>query len=673
MQLSPPRNWLVAVRQWRGARWLFGGGWKQETGAHPSDLVRVRAVSDGLQKHLAALQARSPQLKRCSGELETAFMQVSVGLEKLAEESTGLFEKCEAVRGMQAGLGTGDMIQPVVQLLNKPLNFLEGCEQDMQAVMQMLRAADSHIEGVLLASQDVRRMMAPLTFMQVLFRVESARLPTELQQMFVALTDDIQRLHARMLETFTVRLDAVHQSRDTVHHGIDRLEQILEEHARTTATQRARVSGTVKSVEGELTEKRSLETELAELTRTVSHQVGQIVIGLQSQDIIAQRLAHVVEAIGRLVDACQSKPFDLNSDEELGQFALFSQLEARLQEEHLRDIESEAARSEERIQSGLTSILGCVRKISEVTGLSRGACRAEELSQMVEVLREPIVETQRRTDEVCDLIGSLGGQAADLTSIINELADSIWLGGLNAQVQSAKVAVGTGLEVLSAQTCTIADETRSAATAICAKVDALVAEFDGIVSRLGNLRDASHQHNETLSTEGARHVLQLKEFSTRNHQHTHEVAGLAGSIITRIGELQSTAQFANGFSGSIASTLAVLSEVMDAAGQLVEMTGVEELTPEWQARLDGHYSMASEVDAHQRALGVSRSRSTIPSVDAPRNSAAPAVSTPEPAPGGVVPLADTLQEGASEIASGAVAGNAAVSGAGDFGSNVELF
>lgn len=573
--------------------------------AHSSDAISTRDLELSLQR----LETHCPELRRTSSELDSIFLRVSNGLEKLANESVSLYTKCEAIRELHDGKESSSVLQPVVQLLNQPLNFLSTCVGEMRGLMTTLRRTDGQIGNILSTSSEVRRKMAPLTFMQVLFRVESVHLPSDLQSMFGALTEEIRRLHSRILETFNTRLEAVATSRGTVQLGVSKLGEILLENERTTEAQRLKVEQTLTALASELNENRSREDDLARLSQSISKRVGEIVVSLQSQDIISQRLAHVIESLDR-ISQLHSEAKQAGSPGEMGQFCLYTSKAARLQGEHLREIGAEATKSEATIQLGLGAIHQLIQEMEQCCSKpsTRSASgdtvgKAEQLQHLIELLRDPLLDTQRRTASVCELIVSLGGQASDLTGIIKELADGIWLSGLNAQVQSAKVAVGTGLEVLSAQTCSIANETRVVATDICSQVDALVAEFNSVVIKLQGLRDTSRLQHAALSNEGTRQIQELFTLSAATNAHAEAIRELATSIRSLIKVVQEEGHFASRTSTVVEQATSAIEELVRTSTRIAHRLGAQELAPSLNKLLEGKYSMASEVATHQKALG----------------------------------------------------------------------
>lgn len=618
----------LARRWWWAGGFLCGGGSaRRKRGGNPwvnprppkAGVLMPDSQREELGNLIRQLEAQHPVLQQMSRELEKDFLKVGSYLERLTDGTSRLLARCEALRQLQTGGTAGDFLKPVMQLLNAPLEFLGRCNGCLQELTTELLTADRQIGGVLSSSADVSRALAPLAFMPVLFRMELVHLPAETQQMFVALTEEIQRLHGKFLETFAVRLDILDKSRGTVRLGISKLEELVSEHQRTTESQRLHVQQTLLALREELDRREARDTGLAQVSRNTSRKVGEIVVGLQSQDIISQRLAHVLAALGQLTDRYREARKDGDARVP-GPFALYASQTARLQLAQLHGIVQDAARAEKTIQTGLQSILDSIVEMER--GCELGADGAEasgagphaaKLSALVEALHEPLHGTQQRTAAVYDSIASLGGQTSDLTGTLRKLANDIWLSGLNAQVQAAKAAQGTGLEILSAKTSSIAEETKARATEVTTLVDALAGNFGIIIAKLDELRGQARAHQETLALGGGQHRRDLLELGRRTRADMQEVSGLATRVRETAVESQAAARLETNVSAAVRATTQILEKI----GSLSQaIAGSLNCTAESESLLDelkGKYTMASEVAAYENTFAAAGSRAgTVP-------------------------------------------------------------
>lgn len=554
------------------------------------------------------LSAQRPLLKGISGELEQTFMLLGSGLEKLVEGSGRLLSRCETLRELQAGEKKDQDVEQVLQLLNAPLQFLAECESDLRELTVKLRNADQQIGGVLSFGTSVRRTLAPLAYMQVLFRSEAARLPLEMQEMFTTLAGEIQQLHHKLQSIFDVRIDAVKETRGTVLQGISKLEEIIADHKQTTTIRRLKVQETLAVLQQELNRSQNRDVGVAEASRNISEKVGQIVVGLQSQDIINQRMSHVMEALNQVIDRYDLVQKNGNPDE-LGDFAYYVSMVSGLEVGQLEGIIQEAINAEKAIQSGVDCILDSITKITQACLGSQGSQEAAgtssptaQLAALVEALIEPLMHTQQRTTIVCDMTASLGSHASDLTGIINEVSGSIWLTGLNAQVQSAQMVHGTGLGILSAQTSFIACETKSVASEVALQVKVLGENFRAIVDKLNDIRDKAAFHQTTLAAGGTQHREHLVQLNREMLANGSEVSAFADNIRATVVEVQQAGRFQTTITGAVNETTQILERLGKLAKAQARKPNSSERSAAMLTEHKTKYTMATEVATFNKAM-----------------------------------------------------------------------
>lgn len=579
-----------------------------------------KSRAQGQQEFEAAierLQLKQAALQELSASLEITFLQVGSGLVKLTEGSTRLLTQCEALRKLQTDTqDTEGVLKPVMRLLNVPLEFLTQCGGSLLATTKQLRHAVGQLVGLIASSTSVQQTMAPLAFIQVLFRVESAHLTDERQQMFAALTDDIARLRTKLLDTFGKSLETLATSHRAMEQRIKQLEEILNAHGQATQARCSQVEQTLAALQAELEQNQSRDTGLGNVSRSISNQVGQIVMSLQSQDIIAQRLAHVLEALSQL--HVRHSAARAGNSTRLAEFYLYASQVAKLQAGQLQGIRAEAAQAEQTIQNGLASILVSISEMEKscvavaATGEPGAGNHAEQLTVLIETLLEPLASTQERTTLVCDLVGTLGGQASGITGVMRELASDIWLSGLNAEVQSAQIVQGTGLEVLSARTSSIARETRDVATQVGAEVNVLAADLEAILAQLNEVRNQASAHHQALATQGTQQRRHLDELHEQTERGLIEIGTIAANVRQIAFGVQGTVRFQGIVADTILETTAILETLGARAGELASKYGCTSLPEALAQELKGKYTMASEVATYEHALSSSRASLATP-------------------------------------------------------------
>lgn len=555
------------------------------------------------------LNSQRSNLQNSAAELENIFLKVGAGLEQLSEGSGNLVTRCEKLHDLQGRGGDGHhVIEPVIQLVRAPLAFLTECEGQLRDAAERLRRAEDQASAVLRASAQVQQTLAPLAFIQILFQVEAARLPTELQQLFTSLSAEIAHFRNRLQDSFAVRLEGMIQARKTMNQGISKLEDAINEHKGSNAANRRRAEKMLEALGHELDRHQSRGTGLADASREISQRVNQIVMDLQSQDSINQRLGHVGEALEKLrlqQESAASGPKDFT----VGEFALYAQQAAKIQCAQLQGILAEAEKAERSIQSGLGFISNSIVTMEEACAVggqevdsANVGNHAAQLTAVIKDLRTPLSATQNQTAVICNLTQSLGNQASDITKVMRELTGSIWLSGINAQVQATKVEQFTGLEVLSARTSSIANETREVVTNVGSEVDVLAENLREIVVQLETLRDQAATHQNALSDQSAKELEPLERLCSETQNKMKGVVTAAAAVRSQVALLSGLTNFAKNLSATIIPVVETLEELAEQSEPLARESHCTVLPETLAKALGGNYTMAGEVAAHHHAL-----------------------------------------------------------------------
>ena len=592
---------------------IFRGLGPSPNGEKTTLATRVRQTEQrlmnlGLTKELGlnieGLDIQREKLQFASGDLEKKFLDIGAGLERLSADSATLLKRCEELKKSRTQDDSDHgILDPLVELINSPLEFLANCETQFEGLTSDLYQADQQIRNLMSSMANIQRAVAPLAFLQVLFRVESVRLPADRQQMFTTLTNEIQEFRGNLLNTFSERREMLLLSLKTINKGAAKLDEIVDCYQRTTHGRRLQVEQTLGDLRQGISDQQSRDTGFASVSAEISKKVGQIVMGIQSQDIISQRLSHVLDGFKDLLVQWQEARLQENQVG-IDEFASRASQVTRVLSEQLTGILEEACRAETAIQSGLECILQSIQGMEKIAGLNSGdtsskkdGSKAEQLNSLIESLQEPILHTHRQIGVACDLVKPLGDQVCDLYGITMELSDSIRLSGLNAQVEN-----GGGLEVLSARTSSIASETKTVAGQVCKELELFANGLMKIVGSFNELREQALQHRQVLVSGGQQNRQHLDEIHKQNETDAWEVSQLALSVKQTVYAVQSDGRFRAGLSDTISKTLECLEEIGSVADKYLANKGIAVVSDKILDKLRSNYTMASEISAHDKAV-----------------------------------------------------------------------
>ena len=186
----------------------------------------TRRARQSLAPTFAQVHRATADVDTAMREIEVRFLDVSATLETTTALGRDLVEHCEALIALALGQGGGEiMIDAAAQHIWHAIEFVERNDQRVHSLIEQLRVADRQITLTLGSEQTLVRTLAPLTFVQTLFRVESASLSHEVREMFHALGSEIERIRVRVETGFREKFALVREIQRILRRAIQHLRR----------------------------------------------------------------------------------------------------------------------------------------------------------------------------------------------------------------------------------------------------------------------------------------------------------------------------------------------------------------------------------------------------------------------------------------------------------------
>jgi hypothetical protein len=470
-------------------------------------------------------------LQQASKRLETQFLSTSTDLEKLKNSGDQFIQQVETLVGIATGKDCDSLVFTAsIQLIEETTVYLTDCQAETERMLETLRDYKAQIGRLLGAEAELQRAMLPLKCVQTLFKVESAALDETYQHMFGALTQEIELLHGQVREIFGTKFKQLEKTRLTLGLVIGRLEEQSRVMRGVMQAHHAQIEASLASLKKELTSNKDRDLSLQRLSKMMGREVDQIVMGLQSQDIINQKLQHVVEALpkihGRFAEQAKG-----NRAAEVERFQILRQ-SCRVEAGQLAAVQKELSAAEQSIRQGIEKVLSYMREVdSECLSLKEfkkltTSCdgTVQMLVEILEEVRELVGATVVKASEAHEALRPMGSLTSDLTANVRGMSHRIHLIGLNARIQAAHAAevhARSGLEVLSAQTNDISNETSRISEQAATRLDELAAGLAQIVKAFEQLHAKGLEQkgildNQGRTEEGRLHALRDSALETVN-------------------------------------------------------------------------------------------------------------------------------------------------------------
>lgn len=584
--------------------------------------ARVRASpasdSNGWPAILAEIRSSSAALTHTVAEIETRFLQISTTVENTTNIGRELVERGEVLIALALGQGGGKIcIEATAEHIWRSIECVERSLQENEDLIGRLNLLHGQLGQSLAAERELSGTLAPLTFVQSLFRVESARLSPDVQTMFLALVAEIERVRLNVENEFRAKFQLIRDIRGILTDAIAQLRQRAVETKKKVLGLRAHLEQSLRQMQEIHARNRDRNTRLSTVSQAVAAEIGRIVMSLQFYDTFTQKLQHTRKILDEMDRTASVLP---TAGDENGRAFVFLRQAGLICGAQLAAMKTEFAQSGASLRTGIEGI------VRQMSALDEDCIALRDLDSVtagvdgaVQILLDSLVEVQRLVGDAATFameshrtIEPIEGNSTNFARFINNLSFEIQLIGLNAEIQSTHVGRGTGLEVLSAQTSAISRETRALSTKLAVDLDELTASLSLIVTAFEDIRERSVSYHRTLAAEAAADTVSL---------HTYRDSSL--NVLRKIGDLlpklQSEARTALDQADFVAIAHPPLARLETA---VVQLTVAAQTAAERSGRpvettgLTDHflkfYTMAAEGDVHRKALGLAPAATAAP-------------------------------------------------------------
>ncbi len=580
--------------------------------------------------HLAQLDTAGTDLAELRQVLGNHFSRAGGEVTELADSSLQLVKASEHLIQSASGSGSdGTVLQTTVEMLQSPLAFLDSCKTRIEAVIGRLEHCDRQVVSILRLQDEWTNMVAPLKHIRTLCRIEAAVLPGEIQTMFLAVTSDIERLETQIGAMFTERFTVLRSMHDAIGGLVSHLRSVLPQQYARAKEKRTQILASLREVQEEVARNSSRDLRLTTATRGISDAVGRVVVGLQGDDIIGQKIEHVRSALAEMRElAALAPPLP----------ARLAQLHhlAQLQHAQLEAIAGDIRQAESATVAGFDEAL---RHIAELDGSLLGLGDLNKVTVsgdgMVQILLDALVESEqlvgatvREARDGYERMQPLGSAVSSLTATMVEVSVSMHLIALNAQIQAIQHGNGTGLEVLAARTAEISvGVTRISSEALTA-----------LQTLAQAVREAIGEFDE-VRREGDAHVTRIHEKWKEQEHGLHELRNRSleemHAIGTRARELAASARRVTEEFRVVADTTGLLTGPLAGLQAISDVTApfADHSVAPGQGDL-GHsrYTMESERAIHAAVAAATTAVAAGAAPDTASAKAAPAAPVPAAAP-----------------------------------------
>jgi len=530
--------------------------------------------------------------------MELEFLETGEGLDRLAGQLTQIQQLCQKLSDLTLGQSEDAAIRFAFQLLKKSEDLVLASYDQYDHVFATFSELQQRLARLARQHDDLMRVLLPLNFITLAFRIEAGRHPVEIQQAFATLATSVNQTVTEVRATMERQFEDIAISERIARSLVERIADTIQHHRRDVTATLQSSRQQLRTLAGMLDRCQAGAADLARLNQAVNHHIGEMVMAQQCQDITRQKIEHVGEAMVEMQThledphATEARQFVFQAGQiQLQQVqGVFNQLNA-------------AAQSLKTGISGLHTEAGAVAEAVVKVGATTLDAGVSQLCQagISEILHR-VQESVHKFAEILDAFKPLQASFVDCTGKATTLAGEVRHAGLNAQVFAIHAPEGATLEVLAGRVRFISEDVIQHVEEMRTALNHTAAMIDNLRQRLEDFQILARAEEEVLGTEAALSQQKLAELETAIPALIEQVTRQQEMFAHDVKHALAHVRFPETVAEASTRSLGFFKDLVawsGAAGRGLDQTST---TSHQLDRLKANYTMAAERDVHAAIL-----------------------------------------------------------------------
>ena len=569
----------------------------------------LRLPKNELPQHLDRVGQAAIDVDKTAAEIEARFLEISATIESTTTTGQKLVAAGESLTSLALGQGGGEVcIGETAKHIWHSIEYVEKSIGESDQLIERLVNTSEQLNQLLAAEKDLARTLAPLTIVQTLIRVESARLAPEFQTMFAALVLEIERVRLNVEDEFREKFQLIQEIQHILKRAIEQLGERAAKAKAQVLEIRSDLTQSLQTMHASHEKTRARDSRLSGVSRAVAAETGRVVMSLQFYDAFTQTLQHAQRILGEIQSRGASIPKDRKAS---CQTFRFIQQAGQICCAQIGGMTAGLQQAGTTINSGIQGIVAqmtaldndCIT-LSDVDSITTGVDGAVQiLLDSLKDVQHLVADAAHFARESHATIEPIGGKTTNFTRFIDNLSFEIQLIGLNAEIQSTHIGQGTGLEILSAQTSAISRETTGLSAKLAGHLDGLTARLSEIVISFQDIRERSVAFSRSLSENTATAETALHAYRDSSLKVLFQIGELLPELKRQTQTALAQSDFVQIANAPLVGLQAAINTLTAAAATAADRTGIQVETTGLTDHFLKFYTMSTEVDAHHKALG----------------------------------------------------------------------
>jgi methyl-accepting chemotaxis protein len=549
----------------------------------------------------ASLSALRGSLISMNQRVEPRFLQIGEDLQTVCSDASGVAdETVEAVGLIGGGSGQG-ILTSINSLANGSLEELETCKEQVSGSLDRVKAVIGNLDKLVRLCGVAEKITMVLNVVGFNIDVESSR-SEKSREMFGVVAQEIRaftekvlgidrKIHedatsARVLQTSAFK---------EISHGIGELWKLADEVGTT-------VDAAVKKIEDLMGFVLGSMEQAERSSREISRQVSEIVVAIQFQDSMRQRIDHVEESLRDVEVLCGKNGKGENRDGDTAGDLRSACSTLQVQKAQLREVASEVEAVYQKCRKAFGGIVSEVDRLAsslsrleagDGVASSRGRTPFSSLAAALDDLNGILKRGRGLVDSVqkgANHASATGARLADYTEQIHQISLKTHIMALNSIVKAAHLGEdGTTLEIL-------AHEVGSLSMQSSAFVSDMTAVLADLGLSAGDLKGQDPQGKEVRFDDINQALAgTYEEFKKR----ASDSLSRAGNIGTAVSKIQEALGFLPALRGEVDDRIRELEGIIQI---LAPWTGSSASLKEGKRAVEDRYTMQEERDVHERIM-----------------------------------------------------------------------
>jgi hypothetical protein len=530
--------------------------------------------------------------------MELEFLETGEGLDRLARQLTQIQQLCQKLSDLTLGQSEDAAVRFAFQLLKKSEDLVLASYDQYDHVFATFSELQQRLAQLARQHDDLMRVLLPLNFITLAFRIEAGRHPVEIQQAFSTLATSVNRTVTEVRATMEKQFEDIAVSERIARCLVERIADTIQHHRRDVTATLESSRQQLRTLAGMLDHCQAGAADLARLNQAVNHHIGGMVMAQQCQDITRQKIEHVGEAMiemrTHLEDprAADARQFVFQAGQiQLQQVqGVFNQL-------------NDAALSLKTGISGLHSEAGAAAEAVVKVGATTLEAGVSKLCQagISEILHR-VQESVHKFADILEAFKPLQASFVDCTGKATTLAGDVRHAGLNAQVFAIHAPEGATLEVLAGRVRFISEDVIQHVEEMRTALNHTAAMINNLRGRLEDFQLLAQAEEEVLNAESAISQQKLAELETAIPALIEEVTRQQAAFANDVKHALAHVRFPDTVVEASTRSLRFFKDLVAWSGATGRGPDPTSATSRKLDQLKSNYTMAAERDVHAATL-----------------------------------------------------------------------